>query len=107
MSCLTRYGRMGFRCDSEQLRVGTMLRGKESWKVQTETNRQFACGFAGLIVRTEAGNLARLKKDRAEVLLARKLPGWYRQRRHGEVESEAVVTPIIKGTLVIESEETA
>jgi hypothetical protein len=45
-------------------------------------------------------------RERAQVLLARKQPGWSHQRRYGEVESEAMATPIIKGTLVIESEET-
>ena len=38
--------------------------------------------------------------------MTRKLFGWDRPWRYGEVESEAVATHIIKGTLVIDSEET-
>ena len=40
------------------------------------------------------------------VLLARKLAAWNQKRRQGEVESEAVEAPIIRGILAIESEET-
>jgi len=53
-----------------------------------------------------ACGLAWRKWNRKELLLARKLQSGNHQRRHEEVESEAVATPIIKGTLVIESEET-
>ena len=97
---------MGLRQDSERLTVGTMLRGEESWITNIETDRESACVRTRLIAGFAAGELARLQWNGAEVLLARKLPGWNQKRRPGEVESEAVATPIIKGTLVIESEET-
>ena len=60
------------------------------------------CVLAGF----PAGGLAWCRQVQAEVLLARKLPDWNLRKQPGEVESEAVATPIIKGTLVIESEET-
>jgi hypothetical protein len=42
----------------------------------------------------------------AVVLVARKSSGWNTLWQFGVVELEAVATPIIKGTLVIDSEET-
>ena len=93
---------MGFRYNSEQLTVGTMLRDRESWKATREIKEQHVNVFA----EWTTGGLALRKQNRSEVLPARKLLRCNQKQRHGEVESEAMVTPIIKGTLVIESEET-
>jgi hypothetical protein len=93
---------MGFHFDSEQLTVGTMLRDRASRKTKPGTKGQLFYVFAGI----PASGLAWHNPVRAEVLRARKLPDLNQREQPGEVESEAVATPIIKGTLVIESEET-
>ena len=97
---------MGLQCDSEQLTVGTMLRETESWTKKVESSGQFAHARTGSIAGLTAGSLGLRGQDRPMVLLARKLAAWNQKRRQGEVESEAVEAPIIRGILAIESEET-
>jgi len=100
----------GGRFVSEQLTVEKMLRGRERRnkrrKSRVKTTRQLARAMttstSGLGVR----GFAWRKQGSASGFTGATLLGWNQKRRHGEVESEAVATPIIKGTLVIESEET-
>jgi hypothetical protein len=97
---------MEFQCNSEQLTVGTMLRDRESRTTEVEVDCPLACAPGESIAAPPAGGLAWSNQDRAAVLLARKLPPWHQGEWHGEVESEAVAHPIIRGNLAIESEET-
>jgi hypothetical protein len=87
--------------------VATLLRAEGSWETKRKTNRRFAWVLAISIGGFVSDRPAWCLQDWAEVLLARKLLRWNQKWRHREVESDAVATPIIKGTLVIDSEETA